>query len=523
MTKNLPGNLLEQLARIITRQTGILFTKDRYDDLAGGILVLSQEFGFRDLETCVNWLLSSYPSTNQAKILAMYITIGETYFFRDPIFFQILQKKILPGLLDLKSVDHPCVKIWHAGCSTGEEPYSIAMLLRETIHDLDRWRLTIIATDFNLNSLGKAQKGIYSQWSFRTKISFIKKYFDCINGNEYRIKSDVSRMVKFSYLNLVDEFYSGSDHKYADMDIIFCRNVLMYFSRKQAKKVIDRFYRSLSEGGYLVLGPCESRIAQDSNFQAISFNNTIVFKKETELSRSTNLRIDRRPDYCVQVGTYSSPVVAASPPLALSVVDTQEPRPSVSVLYKDAVAHYKRGNYQKAVERLSKCLQAPILAENEKAGLTIGVMMMLARISANQGEMMEALQWCHRLEQEDKLNPASRFFHAVIFLENGEVEKAIKKLQDAIYLDQDFILAYYLLGNQLLLLDKEQTAYRYFNTALILLGKVDKDVLLPESDGLPAGRLQEVINHIIVTCNHDGLAKSPEKNCNYAARVDNRP
>ena len=180
----------------------------------------------------MDWLLSSEPpSRNQIEILASYLTIGETYFFREKQTFEILEERILADLIKTRRQNERRLRIWSAGCCTGEEPYSIAMLLSKMLPDLKDWNISILATDINPRFLHKASEGVYSKWSFRDCPQGVKeRYFRKAKEDRLEILPDIKKMVTFSYLNLVEDSYPSLSNCTNAMDVIFCRNVLMYFA-----------------------------------------------------------------------------------------------------------------------------------------------------------------------------------------------------------------------------------------------------------------------------------------------------
>ena len=167
--------------------------------------------------------------------MASYLTIGETYFFRVEPDFNALENHILPELIHLRKDTGKYLRIWSAASSTGEEPYSLAILVRKLIPDIKDWNITILATDINTRSLAKAEKGIYGNWSFRNNPEWLKKiYFTPLLDERYQINRNIKDMVSFFYLNLARDTYPSLLNNTNGMDIIFCRNVLMYFTPELA-------------------------------------------------------------------------------------------------------------------------------------------------------------------------------------------------------------------------------------------------------------------------------------------------
>ncbi|MBI5195578.1 MAG: protein-glutamate O-methyltransferase CheR [Nitrospirae bacterium] len=203
------------------------------------------------------------------------LTVNETYFFRGESQLKAFIDEIIPELKE-KNKDKKKISIWSAGCATGEEPYTFAMLLLEK-GGFDGWDIRIVGSDISQRALQVARRGIYKKNSFRsTEYYFIKKYFHNEADDTYSISDSVRKLVVFNYVNLFDPFKVRLVGK---MDLIFCRNVLIYFDDAARKKVIENFYNSLVYGGYMVLGHTESLIKLSTAFSLKHFSNDMVYQK----------------------------------------------------------------------------------------------------------------------------------------------------------------------------------------------------------------------------------------------------
>jgi len=203
------------------------------------------------------------------------LTTNETYFFREEAQLRAFADEIVPELARRKR-GGGALRIWSAGCSTGEEPYTIAMLLKERGYDasLD---VEIMGSDINQKVLTSARRGIYKKGSFRTTDErMLRKYFKEDSPGSYKISDDVKKHVSFSYLNLFDP-YKLSFLK--EFDIIFCRNVIIYFDAASKKKLVDTFYGKLAHGGYLLLGHAESLMNISTAFELVHLKNDMVYHK----------------------------------------------------------------------------------------------------------------------------------------------------------------------------------------------------------------------------------------------------
>ena len=212
------------------------------------------------------------------------ITVNETYFFREQNQLKTFSEEILPELKDINK-DKKRLRVWSAGCSTGEEPYTIAILVLEKGY-FNNWNIEIFGSDINQRVLQAARSGIYRKNSFRaTEPYFLRKYFRK-EDNISRISDNVKQYVNFSHLNLLDPF---KVKLVGTVDVIFCRNVLIYFDYPSRKKVIDMFYERLADGGYLLLGHAESLINISTAFSLRHFKYDMVYQKPIKKGASTDV------------------------------------------------------------------------------------------------------------------------------------------------------------------------------------------------------------------------------------------
>jgi len=495
MTRSIPDELISQAAELIAEQLGLHFPPARWDDLERGIGAAARELGSRDLQSFVRSFVSSPWTKSLVEVLASHLTIGETYFFRDTQTFEILQDHILAELISSRQKTERRLRLWSAGCCTGEEPYSIAMLLSRMIPDLKSWNITILGTDINRRFLQKASEGIYRDWSFRSNPAWIQsKYFNSKNGH-LEISPDVNKMVTFSYLNLAEDAFPSLSNNTNAMDLILCRNVLMYFSVEQARNVIGNFHRCLIDGGWLIVSPSETSQLLFSQFQTVSFPEATFYQKSgheiREAGRLPYLSNQETPSLSRLPTTPAQPDVdfsALLPRGELPPPATQESEKAdaQSSPYEEALTLFQQGSYTEAADKLLLSLSQEGEDQPKAAAL-------LARVYANQGKLGEALQWCEKSIAADKVHAASHYLRAVILQEQGSVEEATLSLKRALYLDQRFVLAHFALGNLTAHQGKLKESQKHFENALSLLSAYQKGEVLPESEGIAAGRLAEII------------------------------
>lgn len=499
MSHNISDILLSQLSEFVIDQMGLYFPIERWRDLERGIASAAREFDFKDAESFGQWLLSSPVKKNQIEVLAGHLTVGETYFFREKKSFESLEEHVLPELIRSRRETEQRLRIWSAGCSTGEEAHSIAILLSKMIPDLKDWNITILATDINPRFLWKASEGVYREWSFRNNPPWIQeRYFKRTKEGRFEILPYIRNMVTFSYHNLAEDSYPSLLNNTNAMDIIFCRNVLMYFAQDRAKKVIQNLYRSLVDGGWLIVSPSEASHILFSQFVPVNFPEAILYRKDSKKSRMAEDSLQK------EITTYKlhDEVKLPLPPVyelvaepALESVQPQsdkgevvaesrsaEPQPT---LYKEAFALYGQGRYAEAEEKITM-----LLSQDQD---TAKAMILLARVYANQGRLSEALEWCEKAITADRLNPVCYCLLATILQERDQAEEAVASLKRAIYLDPSFVLAHFALANLALRQGKLKESGKHFENVFSLLRAYRQEEILPESEGMTAGRLSEII------------------------------
>ena len=205
------------------------------------------------------------------------LTINLSYFFRDKTVFEALREKVLKTLIQEKlEGSSRLIRVWSAGCAGGEEPYSVAILLDELLGaDLGNWRISIRATDLDAGALEKARRGVYSEFSFRgADPDYIKRYFTPLSDREYSLQPEIKALVKFERHDLL------ADPPPHYLDLILCRNVLIYFSRQQQERLFAIFHDALGEGRYLVTGKTEILSPFASQlFEPLDWREHIYIKK----------------------------------------------------------------------------------------------------------------------------------------------------------------------------------------------------------------------------------------------------
>jgi chemotaxis protein methyltransferase CheR len=440
---------------------------------------------------------------SRIEALTPYLTVGETHFFRDEKLFQALEEKLLPELIADRRFNGRRLKIWSAGCATGEEPYSIAILLSRAIYDLGLWKVAILATDINREFLAKAAEGVYTPWSFREVPQKVKETYFRKHRNGVQVLPEIKSMVKFFYLNLAKDSYQLLVDEAGAMDLIVCRNVLMYFAPEQQDRVVEKLCRNLVDGGWLAVSPAEAPLISHPQLLSDSLHGTVLFRKVESGSARVNFFEMPYPFPVAEIAEESgltagipqwAPAhserfeeVPAGPPEP--TLQTSRPAENKIAGLQDAVALYDQGRYEEVADKLVPGLQQIQLLDVESSS----ALSLLIRSYANQGRLDDAVAWTEKAVTYDKLNPDYHYLHGTLLQELGRDEEAVLSLTRAVFLAPNFVLAHFALGNIALKLGRHKDSDRHYKNALTFLAEYNEEDFVPASEGMTAGGLKEVI------------------------------
>lgn len=271
---DLPDDVFRLMRDQIYKRSGMWFNDSSKYLLQKRLSPRARELNFDSFQKYFYFLQYDPRADAEFDQIFDLVTTNETYFFREPAQLQAFTEEIVPDILSRKSVKK--IRIWSAGCSSGEEPYSLAMLLQESGW-YDHAAFEIFASDINQQVLGKARKGQYRENAFRaTTPALREKYFNRETDNSWRVKDEIRNRVSFGRLNLYDE---ARVSLLGHLDVVFCRNVIIYFDDQSKKVVVNNFYNRLVDGGYLLLGHSESLISLSTQFKLRHLKHDMVYQK----------------------------------------------------------------------------------------------------------------------------------------------------------------------------------------------------------------------------------------------------
>lgn len=228
----------------------------------------------KEIDTPMEYYELIKNNNSEFKVLLDSVTTNLTNFFRNESHFNSLVSNVYPEIIERKTKENKkSLKIWSAGCSTGEEAYTIAITIMEHIPNYQSWKIDILASDISLKSLLVAKEGYYPEDKVENiKSKYIDKYFKKFN-NGYKINNDVQSLIRFDYHNL------KNDNGERDIDIIFCRNVIIYFDRVAQINVIKKFSECINNNGYLYIGHSESLFGMQTDFKFYKIGDACVYRK----------------------------------------------------------------------------------------------------------------------------------------------------------------------------------------------------------------------------------------------------
>lgn len=268
----------DKLKEYFYEKTGILIPQEHTSIFLGRLKKRMEEKGFRKINDYLLYLKYDRDGDTEFQNLLEVFLTKETYFFREERAFKALSQEIIPEIMEYnRKVGRHRIKIWSAGCSTGEEAYSIAMVL-DDVKGVEKWNVEIVGTDISMEAIRKAREGVYKEGSFRVMRTVLRAiFFDKVGNGLFKVKDGIRSQVRFVQHNLLDEravpFIKG------DVDVIMCRNVLIYFGKEARRKTAEIFYKALRKGGYLILGHAESLINVYPLFKIRHLRNDIIYQK----------------------------------------------------------------------------------------------------------------------------------------------------------------------------------------------------------------------------------------------------
>ncbi|MBF0481406.1 MAG: hypothetical protein HQK81_13360 [Desulfovibrionaceae bacterium] len=502
-----PGPLVLELARFASERFGLRLAKDRLSELGRALRQDALAAGRADPGHGARLLIENGNGRETLDILAAHLTVGETFFYREPAVFDQLEQTLLPELVRRATQESRGVTIFSAGCSTGEEPYSAAIALHRTTLGHPPPASIVIGADINAEALETARRGLYREWSFRGAKPLVKeRYFRKTGKGVYAISPLVAAMTAFHRLNLARDDFAGLVPGLASPDVIFCRNVLMYFLPQAAKRAVGCLLGMLRPGGLIVVSPSEATFLKDTALELVGTGGTAIYRKPKPGERIRPAPgLAPRPETTPRKTARKSPPGPPATPVA-PIAKNRAALPGVcaeaksethgdarpeEALYLRALDLYHEGRYAEAAGELETWLASDPGARGEP-GLYAREITLLTRIYANLGQPERAVAWCEALVQGDALCPEAHFALGTALRDAGRPGEARGAFTRALYLDNGFVAAELALAGLCRDLGETDRAAKHYANVAAMLAGAPGEAVVPQSGGMTAAAVREL-------------------------------
>lgn len=432
---------LEQFKSIILNNFGFVFDESKTDYVKKILQIRLQETGCSSFTNYLNIFELPIQKEAEIKKLIEKIIVAETYFFRNQEQLFAFAEVALPARMQAKK-NSKQIHILSAGCASGEEAYTIASLIFDNIPDRDTWDIHILGIDISTDLLQKARKAHYSEWSLRSIPEQSRQNHFKKEGKEYLLNDSIKKMVIFEEKNLIQAdplFWSKNK-----FDIIFCRNVLIYFSFEIIKNVIKNFVQSLDYGGFLFLGSVENLLGISHEFHLLHSHETFYYKKKfpSEMTQNSNDNLDFiNASWIEQIASSLKKIVTLTEGTSDFHSKKTESQPDVfkhDMYYSTVISFLKEERFEEAMQVLQS-----LPKESQE---DLNVKLLIAVIHTNRGEFKEAEKICQFIFSCDDLNAEAHYLFALCCEHTGRHLEAIQHNQTSLYLDPTFSIPHLHLG-----------------------------------------------------------------------------
>ncbi len=441
----------EAVVNRLGARTGLTFSQDRHAHAEIGIRRAMGRAGASDPEQYRRQIL--HDDTLLEDLIAE-LTVGETYFFREPGQFAFLRSEVLPAWRLERSQSQPA-RLWSAGCASGEEAYSLAMMIAE--EGLSA-QTHLLATDISRAALSKARQAVYGSWSLRGEGAEMARRHLRREGKMFAVSESIRNSITLEYLNLALDVYPSFATATWGMDLILCRNVLIYFDAETVRAVARRLHASLAEGGWLITASSDPPLGELAPFEMVVAPEGVFYRRA---AHATLL-------------TVTSPIAVVQEPAPLPY----PPLPSREEVLAEARNDLAAGRYALAAEKSR--------GREEDAEATALHVRALANLDVSAAESA-----CAAAVREHPFSCELQYLRAVLLVGLGRDDEAVVAARQVLYLDRSLAIAHCLLGALQRRRGNHEGAWRSFRNAHDLCASRAVDEVVPLSDGEPNGRLAE--------------------------------
>jgi chemotaxis protein methyltransferase CheR len=487
-TKGWSDPAFARVASVIHLVAGLVFPPNRQPSAESGMRRAMTSLALADADALARAV--QVPGEARDTVLAE-LTVGETYFFREPAQLDLLGTHILPPLRDRRD-EHRPLRIWSAGCASGEEPYTIAILLREL-----GWKhpVRILGTDVARPRLDAARRARYTRWSLRgASQERVTRWFER-RGTQFQLDPAVRDAVEFAQLNLIADDYPSPESRTVMQDVVLCRNVLIYFDMAGVERIASRLLASLAPDGWLLLGASDPPLAGLVPCEVVMLPGGMAYRRADRPGALAAPRAVVAPAPATRWWVSPAielPATADDSPFhwleddapLVAAVPAERDMADVAAAADDVRAAYAAADYPRAESLAAAALEVD-------AG-RVDQWVLLVRAIANQGRLRDADQECVRALDLHRLSPELHYLHATLLREAGQHREAANAARRALYLDPRFVMAHLLLGDVHAHLGDTERAVRAFENARTELAALPPGGAIPGADGVPPERLRHV-------------------------------
>ena len=417
---HLSQELLLEFAELATSLTGMDFVDRRQADLARAVRETIWQLETDNGEQLLRLLSDGQHHADTLSAFISHLTIGETHFFRNQPQFTALATRILPEVIERRQ-EQKRLRIWSAACATGEEAYSLAILLDTLLPDYDAWDVSILATDIDQQALKRAAQGLYGTWSFRQTDAGIRARYFAQQGRFLMLDPAIRRRVTFAQLNLAESGYPSQASATTEMDLILCRNVMIYFTPSVTNAVAGRLFAALSDGGWLLVGHAEPSQEVFAQYETINLPDAVAYRR-APATRASHSATPSAPPTSAAIGHRTEVSPAPGAPKAANM-HVSRPTGSAPVTARRASAD-------------APCATVPDGLDAYQR----------ARELAECGQWSEAEQWLGRAIEQSPLLGEAHYLHALLLLEAGRGDVALTAARRCTYASPSYVAGHLLLA-----------------------------------------------------------------------------
>jgi chemotaxis protein methyltransferase CheR len=470
--------VLERLRLTVGEQLGFGFQDDQLEQLAHAARERQAAVGLRDLDAYVERLRQPETRREELAELAELVTVTETFFYRNADQLRALVEAVLPAR---RSSSARRLRILSAGCASGEEPYSLAIALREALPDVDAWDIEILGIDVNRAMLSKARGARYTPWSLRSTPDAIRKRYFSEGGGQITLREEVVRMVEFREHNLAE--HEPTFFRALACDVIFCRNVIMYFTPETMRRVITRLTEALTPGGHLFLGHAETLRGLSQDYHLCHTHGTFYYQRRegtlakppppAAVAREAR-ELEALPRMLEETGSWFEAIQAASLRVTELANGSRRPLAADPPLPNVHSRHTELGPVLDLMQR-ERFADARALLDSlpRETHEQPDALLFSAVLFTNDGRITDADAACERLLQKDELHAGAHYLKALCREHAGDASGAAEHDRIAAHLDPAFAMPHLHAGLLAKRAGDALVARRELGQALMLLERED--------------------------------------------------